>query len=95
MKKFAHLTKKAEKRKSAPEPVAKKKPTSNWGEKIEKMREEFPNAYKSWEKADDETLKQDFQNGVDIKEMSKKFGRHPGSIRARLKKHFGEEVILG
>lgn len=93
--KFEHLTKKAEKRKNAPEPVAKKKPASNWGEKIEKMREEFPNAYKSWEKGDDEDLKQDFQNGVSVKEMSKKFGRHPGSIRARLKKHFGEEVILG
>jgi hypothetical protein len=95
MKKYAHLMKKAERRKNNPEPEKKKKPTSNWGEKIEKMREEFPNAYKSWEKADDEQLKQDFLNGVSIKEMSKKFGRHPGSIRARLKKHYGEEIVLG
>jgi ATP-dependent DNA helicase PIF1 len=91
---FAHLMKKAEKRKNNPEPVKKKAATTNWGERLEQMRAEHPNAYKPWSKMDDEDLKLDFQNGVSITEMSDKFGRHKGSIRSRLQKHFGEEVVI-
>lgn len=94
IKKFAHLTEKAEKRKKAPEPVKKKKGSSNWAEKIAKMRETHPNAYMSWKKTDDDTLKLDFQNGVSLKEMSKKLGRHENSILMRLQKHFGEDVTI-
>lgn len=91
-KKFAHLEKKAIKRQQRPEP-AKTKGGSNWQDKIAKMRETYPNAYRPWEKADDDQLKQDFQNGVTIKDISKALGRHEGSIKMRLQKHFGEDAV--
>lgn len=92
-KKFAHLHENAKKRQEAPEPSKKPKGNTGWSEKIAKMREVYPKAYMPWEKSDDETLKQDFQNGVSIKELSAKLGRHEGSIKMRLQKHFGEDVI--
>ena len=58
------------------------------------MRETYPKAYMSWEKSDDDVLKQEFQNGVSIKELSKKLGRHEGSITMRLQKHFGEDIVV-
>jgi len=88
--KFAHLVIKAEKR--AAEPPKKEKAASGWSDKIAKMRETYPNAYRPWQHSDDEQLKQDFQNGVSLKELSKKLGRHEGSITMRLQKHFGEEI---
>lgn len=91
-KKFAHLEKKAIKRQQQPEPT-KVKSGSNWQDKIAKMRETYPNAYRPWEKADDDQLKQDFQNGVIIKDISKALGRHEGSIKMRLQKHFGEDAV--
>jgi ATP-dependent DNA helicase PIF1 len=94
-KKFAHLAKSAEKRKSSPEPVKKPAASSGWSEKIAKMRETYPNAYKPWQHQDDELLKQDFQNGVSVKELSAKLGRHEGSVTMRLQKHFGEDVTVG
>lgn len=89
--KFAHLKKQAVKRQD--QPPVKPKPASNWQEKIAKMRETYPKAYMPWEKSDDERLKQDFQNGVDIKKLSKILGRHEGSIKMRLQKHFGEDAV--
>lgn len=72
----------------------KQKNKSGWAEKIEKMRKKYPNAYRPWSHEDDETLKLDFRNGVTLKKMSKKFGRHENSILMRLQKHFGEDVII-
>ncbi len=96
VKKFAHLSKKATERKEQPEKKPKAKDgLSSWTEKIEKMRETYPNAYKPWQPSDDETLKQDFQNGISVKELSEKLGRHEGSITMRLQKHFGEDVVAG
>ena len=91
--KFAHLAEQAEKRKTAP--PKKEKAASGWSDKIAKMRETYPNAYRPWQHADDEQLKQDFQNGVSLKELSQKLGRHEGSITMRLQKHFGEDVVAG
>jgi ATP-dependent DNA helicase PIF1 len=93
-KKFADLTKKSKDREKEIEPKKEKK-SSGWAEKIEKMRETYPNAYRAWAHEDDETLKLDFQNGVSLKKLSKKFGRHENSIVMRLQKHFGEEVVVG
>lgn len=90
-KTFAHLEAKAEKRKTDPAP--KVKPASNWTEKIAKMRETYPNAYKPWQPNEDATLKQNFQNGSSIKELSDTLGRHEGSVKMRLQKHFGEDVV--
>lgn len=91
-KKFEHLRAKAKKR--AREEI-KEKPVHGWNDKLAKMRKEYPNAYRPWSEADDVKLVELFAGGkaVTIKEMTKKFGRHPGSIRARLKKHFGEDAV--
>ncbi len=67
------------------------KPGSNWSEKLGKMRQEYPNAFKPWKPADDDALRLGYANNKSVKELSEALGRHPGSIRARLKKHFGED----
>ncbi len=69
------------------------KKSSNWSEKIDAMREIHPNAYRPWTKQQDAQLKQEFQHGKGIDEISKLLGRHEGSIMMRLQKHFGEDVI--
>lgn len=78
-----------EQRKKSPKPKAKRN-GSSWSDKLEKMREEYPNAYKPWPEKEDVKLLKLAAAGNDIKKLSKLLGRHPGSIRARLKKHFGE-----
>lgn len=90
-KRFAPLQKKAADRAKRPESASKK--PSGWAGKIEKMRETYPNAYKPWEAGQDAQLKQEFQNGLTVKELSGLLGRHEGSIRMRLQKHFGEDVV--
>ena len=71
----------------------KKKASSDWHAKIEKMRETYPNAFRPWTKEDDEKLQQDFLLNPDLEVLSRTFGRHPGSIIARLKKHFGDDIV--
>ena len=44
-------------------------------------------------KADDDELRQMFVNGESIAAMSQKLGRHHGSIKMRLQKHFGEDAV--
>ena len=92
-KRFAHLAAQAEKR-SFEEPTKKKSiGNGSWAEKIAKMREVHPNAYMPWADQDDVILKQEFQQGATIKQLSKKLGRHEGSIKMRLQKHFGEDIV--
>lgn len=88
---FAHLAEKAKER--AENPPKKKKTDSGWADKIAKMRETYPNAYRPWTDDDDAVLKQEFQNGASVKDLSNKLGRHEGSITMRLQKHFGEDVV--
>ncbi|MFZ1258729.1 MAG: PIF1 family ATP-dependent DNA helicase [Candidatus Saccharimonas sp.] len=90
-KTFAHLAARAAKRSDAPLPKQKSK--SGWAEKIEKMREKHPNAYRPWLKEHDDVLKQEFVSGATVAMLSKKLGRHEGSITMRLQKHFGEDVV--
>ena len=93
-KRFAPLQKLAEER--AAKPVAEKPPSDKkggWSEKIVEMRKTYPNAYKPWETSQDNELKQEFQQGLTIEELSKLLGRHEGSIKMRLQKHFGEDVV--
>ncbi len=91
-KKFQYLREKAENR--ARNPIVKK-PETGWKAKLAKMRQTYPNAYKPWTEKDDKALIKKFSSGeeVNIKKLTKQFGRHPGSIRSRLKKHFGEDAI--
>ncbi len=83
-----------EKRKNQPEPEAKDKLVSNWSEKLAKMRETYPNAYMPWQESDDEKLQKMFEDGKTLNMLTIEFGRHPGSIKKRLEKHFGEDVII-
>jgi len=90
-KRFAYLEEAAKKRKT--ELPKKSHVKSGWGEKIAKMRETYPNAYRPWESQQDSLLKEKFQNGASVKELSKLLGRHEGSVIMRLQKHFGEDVV--
>ncbi len=90
-KRFAYLEEAANKRKTE---LPKKSPAkSGWSDKIAKMRETYPNAYRPWESGQDSLLKERFQNGASVKELSKLLGRHEGSVIMRLQKHFGEDVV--
>lgn len=90
-KKYQHLQKKAGKRTA--EPPKRTKNPSSWSEKIESMREVYPNAYRPWTDEQDARLKTGFQNGETISSLSAMLGRHEGSIKMRLQKHFGEDTI--
>jgi ATP-dependent DNA helicase PIF1 len=83
------------KRQDEPEAEPAVDPTdksAQWQDKLAKMREKFPNAYRPWAEADDAKLKELFEDGAKLKDLSNTFGRHPGSIKKRLEKHFGEDV---
>lgn len=77
--------------------LAKKKPKkeknkAGWNAKIAKMRETYPNAYMPWKDLDDlRLIKKANEDGMTVKKLSKDFGRHEGSIRARLERLLGEE----
>jgi ATP-dependent DNA helicase PIF1 len=87
-KKYEPLRKAYKKR----EKIVAKKGTSSWNERLVKMREKHPNAYKPWTKADDSLLSERFQNGDTMKQLTKKLGRHDRSIEMRLQKLFGEDA---
>jgi ATP-dependent DNA helicase PIF1 len=70
-------------KKNPPKP---KKSTSSWMEKLEKMRETYPNAYRPWKQADDTRLLELHDKGRSVNELTEIFGRHPGSIEKRLEK---------
>lgn len=78
-----------------PQPAVKEKASgSDWHDKLARMRESHPNAYKPWTESEDVKLVKLFGGENGIKTLSKLLGRHPGSIKARLKKHFGEDVVF-
>lgn len=92
---FEHLRKNALKREKEVKKKAdvKDKKTTSWNEKLEKMREKHPNAYRPWTDEQDNLLKQEFQQGSDLKKLSKMLGRHERSIAMRLQKFFGEDIV--
>lgn len=75
------------------EPELKSEPTE-WTDRLAKMREKHRNAYQPWTGNDDLQLKSEFLSGMGLKKLTKLFGRQPGSIRARLHKHFGEDITI-
>lgn len=89
---FAHLSQSAKKRSQTPPEAASK--NSPWSERLSDMRKTHPNAFKPWRAEEDQQLKKHFKKGDTVKALSTMLGRQPGSIRARLKKHFGEDVSL-
>ncbi len=76
---------------SKPSVEVSTKKSISWSEKIAKMRGEYPNAYKPWTKDDDAKLINLNSGGTKTKELTSIFGRHPGSIRSRIKKLIEEE----
>jgi hypothetical protein len=83
----------AGKKRSAAAP-AKTAGGSGWTAKIEAMRVDYPNAFRPWPKTDDAKLREMFDAGAGLNALVKQFGRQPGSIVARLKKHYGDEVVV-
>jgi len=65
----------------------------SWQEKLDNMRAKYPNAYKPWKRIEDETLLNQWASEKSIKQLAKLLGRHEGSIRSRLKKHFGDDIF--
>ncbi|MCX6752685.1 MAG: PIF1 family DEAD/DEAH box helicase [Candidatus Nomurabacteria bacterium] len=55
-------------------------------EPFSEIREKHPNAYRPWDKEQDEELGKMFIGGSSIPDLVKKFGRKRGGITARLKK---------
>jgi len=88
-KRLAHLEEPYLKKQAAKPKLKEKKAGGavSWQAKLEKMRSTHPNAYKPWKEIEDKALLNAWADGKKIKELSKKLGRHEGSIRARLKKH--------
>jgi hypothetical protein len=91
VKRFSHLKGSSKKRKiGIPK---KKKNASGWSEKIAKMRETYPNAFRPWQTEQDDMLKEKFLGGATVEQLSALLGRHSGSIIARLQKHYGEDTV--
>ncbi|NCU40301.1 hypothetical protein EOL73_00895 [Candidatus Saccharibacteria bacterium] len=92
---FEHLRKKAIKREKEAKKKTelKDKKTTSWNERLEKMREKHPNAYRPWTAEQDDQLKQEFQQGASLAKLSELLGRHERSIILRLQKHFGEDIV--
>jgi ATP-dependent DNA helicase PIF1 len=89
-----YIAKWIEKNKNMKEPApTASKPAISWSDKLAKMRQEYPKAYMPWGEEDDRKLVLEFSNGKKIGELSKVLGRHKGSIRSRLVKHFGEDIF--
>lgn len=92
---FKHLEQKAAERAEADakKPVEKPK-NSAWSEKLAEMRKTYPNAFKPWKKTDDALLLEHHKKGDGLAALSALLQRQPGGVRARLKKHLGEEVVI-
>jgi ATP-dependent exoDNAse (exonuclease V) alpha subunit len=88
-KRYDHLRAKAGERAK----MVEKKKASTWNDRLAKMREKHPNAYKPWTAADDALLGERFQNGDSIEQLSKALGRHDKSIVMRIQKLFGEDAV--
>lgn len=92
---FEHLRARALKRQKGDikKAAEKAKKASSWAERLEKMREKHPNAYRPWTNEQDAELKQSFLAGMSVKKLSKQLGRNEKSILLRLQKHFGEDAV--
>jgi hypothetical protein len=62
------------------------KEKTDYSQRLEKIKQEHPNAYTPWEKSDEEILLKLFNEGKSTKEISKILERQTGGIRSRLKK---------
>jgi ATP-dependent exoDNAse (exonuclease V) alpha subunit len=91
--KFAYLEELAEKRTKQQETKPKTSVGSDWAVKLAKMRQQYPRAFRPWAKADDEKLLELYKADSDLKAICAAMQRQPGGVKARLKKHLGEDMI--
>lgn len=94
--KFEALNAQAEARLQEPEPELKKKKAASgdWMERVEKLRETYPRAFTPWKSEDDEQLLSLYKRDTSVTKISDTLKRQPGGVIARLKKHFGEDVVV-
>lgn len=50
------------------------------------LRQQYPNAYRPWQKKEDQQLTTTWRTGATTKELANQLGRQPGAIRSRLRK---------
>ncbi len=70
-------------------PISRKVSTdkkSGSGTGFEKIREKYPNAYRPWDKTQDEKLRELFTKNLSVSDLARTFGRKSGAIRSRLVK---------
>jgi len=66
-------------------PMSKIEAENDIGKKpFEKVRNKYPNAYRPWAESQDEELRELFERGLSISELSEIFGRNKGAIKSRL-----------
>lgn len=53
---------------------------------VDKIRENYPNAFKLWTPEDDVKLASQFRQGLETVELAKLFQRQPGGIKRRLRR---------
>ena len=54
------------------------------GNKLERIRSKYPNAYRPWSAIDDTQLREMFAEKISEKEMAKRFGRQSSALKGRL-----------
>jgi len=55
-------------------------------EEITEIRKTHPRAFMKWEDKEEAKLQKLFKKGINIEELSREFGRSPGSLLARLER---------
>lgn len=65
---------------------SKSEPVSSKSYTVSDMRLKYPNAYEKWSDEQDKFLRENFLNGMTIKELANHLQRKPGAIRSRIKK---------
>lgn len=90
---FAHLEARAVERAKTEQKPAKTK-SSKFKRTLEELREAYPRAYTPWRADEDEQLQALFKQDKGLKEIAKALQRQPGGIRARLHKHFGDDIAI-
>ncbi|QDV43579.1 hypothetical protein Enr13x_34360 [Stieleria neptunia] len=59
---------------------------SSYEDRVNQIRERYPNAYTAWTKEEDLHLSEKHRDGKTIDELAVIFQRQPNAIRSRLKK---------
>jgi len=60
--------------------------STNYHERLEQIKEKYPNAYKPWEEEEDHRLKNLYFENTPVDEIAQILKRQPNAIRSRLKK---------